>query len=163
MNLAAVVVVGTLAGSAVQVGPLTVSRDAAGFEAMLARVDAAQAELHQGRPAAFKALWSQADDVTLAGGFGGAIEKGWAAVSGRLDWAGAQFSKGVSTRERVASGTSGDIGYVVQVERLRFTVPGTTKEEARELRVTMIFRRESSEWRMIHRQADGNVTRRPVK
>ena len=48
-------------------------------------MDAAQLELYQGRAAAFKALWSQSDDVTIAGGFGGTIEKGWKAVGPRLD------------------------------------------------------------------------------
>ena len=64
------------------------------FEAMLARVDAAQLELQNGRAAAFKALWSHADDVTLSGGFGGTIEKGWEAIGRRLDWVGTQFSNG---------------------------------------------------------------------
>src|SRR5688572_33491274 len=59
------------------------------FKEMLAKVDAAQLELQNGKPAAFKALWSRADDVTLSGGFGGTIEKGWKQVSRRLDWAGA--------------------------------------------------------------------------
>ena len=49
----------------------------ADFTAFLATVDAAQLELQNGRPAPFKALWSHADDITLSGGFGGAIEKGW--------------------------------------------------------------------------------------
>lgn len=48
-----------------------------GFKEMLALVDAAQMELQRGRPAAFKALWSRADDVTLFGGFGGTVEMGW--------------------------------------------------------------------------------------
>src|SRR5512144_1380273 len=47
------------------------------FEAMVAKVDAAQRELQNGRPEAFKALWSHADDITLSGGFGGTVEKGW--------------------------------------------------------------------------------------
>lgn len=59
------------------------------FQAMMAKVDAAQLELQNGKPAAFKGLWSHADDVTLSGGFGGAIEKGWEQVSRRLDWVGA--------------------------------------------------------------------------
>ena len=47
------------------------------FDAMLVKMDAARLELQNGRAAAFKALWSQADDITLSGGFGGTIEKGW--------------------------------------------------------------------------------------
>src|SRR5687768_16886854 len=75
--------------------PAARGADAVGdFREMLAKVDAAQLELQNGKPAAFKALWSRADDVTLSGGFGGTIEKGWEQVGRRLDWAGAQFSKG---------------------------------------------------------------------
>ena len=48
----------------------------AAFDETLAQVEAAQVELVLGRPAAFKALWSNRDDVTLTGGLGGAIEKG---------------------------------------------------------------------------------------
>jgi hypothetical protein len=47
-----------------------------GFKGMLARVDAAQLELQNGRAVAYKALWSHADDITLSGGFGGTVEKG---------------------------------------------------------------------------------------
>src|SRR5688572_30295662 len=123
MIVAALILSGALAGS-----PAPAASHPADFTAMLERVEAAQRELHEGRPAAFKALWSQTGDVTLAGGFGGVIAKGWDAVGARLDWVGTQFSKGTSTRERIASGTSGDLGYVVQLEHLRFTVPGTAKE-----------------------------------
>jgi len=66
------------------------------FTTFLSRVDAAQLELQNGRPAAFKALWSQADEVTLSGGFGGTIERGWPAISSRLDWVGTRFSNGTN-------------------------------------------------------------------
>jgi ketosteroid isomerase-like protein len=137
-------------------------RPAEDFEAMLARFDAAQLELQNGRVAPYKALWSQAGDVTLTGGFGGKVEKGWDAVSRRLDWVATQFSDGTHSVERIASGVSGDLGYVVQLERIRFRVPGQGEETTRDLRVTMIFRREAEGWRAIHRHADSNLTRQPV-
>jgi hypothetical protein len=40
-------------------------------------VEAAQVQLVNGRADGFKALWSHGDDVTLSGGLGGAIAKGW--------------------------------------------------------------------------------------
>ena len=129
------------------------------FQAMLAKVDAAQLELQNGRPAAFKALWSHGDDITLAGGFGGAIERGWEQISRRLDWVGAQYSKGTHTHERIVAKTSGDLGYVVQTEHIRFNVPGQPKESTRDYRVTMVFRREPEGWRIVHRQADSQVTK----
>jgi len=133
------------------------------FEAMLEKVDAAQLELQNGKAAAFKALWSHADDITLSGGFGGTVEKGWDAISRRLDWVGAQFSGGTHTHERVVANTSGDLGYVVQLEHLRFKVPADGKETTRDYRVTMIFRREAEGWRIIHRQADAQMTKQAPK
>jgi ketosteroid isomerase-like protein len=129
----------------------------AAFQAMLVQVDAAQLELQNGRPAAFKALWSHADDITLSGGFGGTIEQGWEAISRRLDWVGTQFSQGSHTIERLVAHASGDLGYVVQLEHIRFRVPGQAEESRRDYRVTMVFRREAEGWRLVHRQADAQV------
>ena len=113
------------------------------FHAMLAKVDAAQLDLQNGKAEPFKALWSRADDVTLAGGFGGGVEKGWEQISRRLDWVGAQFSKGTHAHQRIVANMSGALGYVVQMEHVRFHVPGQAKESTRDYRVTMVFRRES--------------------
>lgn len=137
-------------------GPALAPED---FTAFLAKVDAAQLELQNGRPAAFKALWSRADDVTLSGGLGGAIEKGWDAVSRRLDWVGTQFSNGTNRIERIVTNASGDLGYVIQAEHLRFRVPGQSNDSTRDYRVTMIFRREGGQWRMVHRQADSQTVK----
>lgn len=130
-----------------------------GFLAALVAMDAAQLELQNGKPEAFKALWSHADDITLSGGFGGTIEKGWEQISRRLDWVGAQFSKGTNTIERVSAKANGNLGYVVQVEHIRYHVPGQEKESTRDYRVTMLFRREAEGWRIIHRQADAQMVK----
>ena len=127
------------------------------FHAMLVKVDAAQRELQNGRPEAFKALWSRADDITLSGGFGGNIEKGWEQVGRRLDWVGTQFSNGTNIFERIVAKANGDLGYVVQIERVRFHAPGQAKESTRDYRVTMLFRREAEGWRIVHRQADSQM------
>jgi len=127
------------------------------FHAMLVKVDAAQRELQNGRPEAFKALWSRADDITLSGGFGGNIEKGWEQVGRRLDWVGTQFSNGTNIIERIVAKANGDLGYVVQIERVRFHAPGQAKESTRDYRVTMLFRREAEGWRIVHRQADSQM------
>jgi hypothetical protein len=129
------------------------------FTTFLARVDAAQLELQNGRPAAFKALWSKADEVTLSGGFGGTIEKGWPAISSRLDWVATRFSNGTNRIERIVTHASGELGYVIQAEHLQYRVPGDASDSTREYRVTMIFRRQAGEWRIVHRQADSQLTR----
>jgi ketosteroid isomerase-like protein len=129
------------------------------FDAALDAVDAAQLELQNGRPEAYKALWSRSPDVTLAGGFGGTVEKGWPQVSRRLDWAASQFSKATHKHVRVVTYSAGDLGYVVQLESIRYVAPGQHREMTREYRVTMILRREAGAWHIVHRQADSNLTR----
>lgn len=129
------------------------------FKSFLTRLDAAQTELQNGKAEAFKSVWSRGDDVTLSGGFGGAIEKGWANVGKRLDWVGANFSKGTNKIERLVANHNGTLGYVVQLEHITFVVPDTGKPATRDYRVTMIFRREKDGWRVVHRQADSQMTK----
>ena len=129
------------------------------FGAFLDRMDHAQREVQQGRPDAYKALWSQRADVTLGGGFGGGFERGWDGVSKRLDWASSQFRQGSNEIQRVSWSTSGDLGYVVQTERIRFTASGSNAAAERNYRVTMVFRREDAQWRIVHRHADTQTSR----
>ena len=133
------------------------------FLAALTKVDAAQLELQNGKPAAFKALWSHDHNITLSGGFGGTVEKGWEQISRRLDWVAAQFSNGTNTIERIVAHAQGNLAYVVQIEHVRFQVPGQTSESTRDYRVTMLFRREAVGWRIIHRQADSQMMKQAPK
>lgn len=133
------------------------------FNKMLDAVDAAQLELQNGRPEAFKSLWSRADDITLSGGFGGTVEKGWDKIGPRLDWVATQYSKGTHTHERIVAQMSGELGYVVQVEHIRFHAPGKAQESTRDYRVTMVFRREADGWRVVHRQADSMMVKEAPK
>ncbi len=47
----------------------------------------------------------------------------------------------------------------MQIEHIRFKVPGQTTESKRDYRVTMVFRREAEGWRIVHRQADSQMTK----
>jgi len=134
-----------------------------GFKTMLTAVDSAQLELQNGRPAPYKSLWSHADDTTLSGGLGGTIERGWEQISRRLDWVGTQFSEGTNKIDRLVSAESCDLGYVVQLEHLRFRVPGQSETSTRDYRVTMVFRRESDGWKLVHRHADTQMTKQSTK
>ena len=129
------------------------------FQNFLTKLDAAQLEMQNGKSDAFKALWSDSEEITLSGGFGGTVEKGPKAIDARLDWVGQQFSNGTNKIERVVATDSGDFAYVVQMEHIRFYVPGKLEESTRDYRVTMVFRREKAGWRILHRQADSNFTK----
>ena len=72
------------------------------WASFMAKLEAAEHEFAQGHPAAFKALWSHSDDVSICGAFGG-VESGWDKVASRLDWASSQFSDGTRTREEIRS------------------------------------------------------------
>jgi hypothetical protein len=124
------------------------------FSDFLDRADEAQLEFQQGRPEAYKSLWSHQSDVTLGGGFGGGFERGWENVAKRLDWASSQFRDGRNEIQRISSGASGDLGYLIQAEHLHFNTPGSSAPVERVYRVTMLFRRENGQWRIIHRHAD---------
>lgn len=134
------------------------SRDAR-FTAFLGEVEAAQVQLLNGRPDAFKALWSHGDDVTLLGGLGGAIAKGSTQVSDRLDWVATQYVGGSRVHHEVARYVGQDLAYVVLRETIRFESPANGRPVVQELRVTQVFRREDGRWRIVHRHADSQVTK----
>lgn len=131
-----------------------------GLDAMLKQLEAAQLELVRGRPDTFKAMWSQREDVTLIGGLGGAIERGWPQVSRRLDWVATQYSEGTRKHEEVSRIVVGELASVVQRETIRFRAPGQAQETTQELRATMVFRLEAGRWRLVHRHADSQIVKK---
>ena len=138
------------------------SNDIANAEwaAFVAQLETAEEEFVQGRPAAFQALWSRADEVTLCGGFGG-VERGWQNVTARLSWVSQKFSDGTRTRKEIGRMVSADFAYLVQTEVIRSRVAPQTELSTQELRATMVFRREAAGWRIVHRHADLQMATRP--
>jgi ketosteroid isomerase-like protein len=129
----------------------------------MTRLEAAEEEFARGHPADFKALWSHADDVTLSGGLGGAIELGWAKVSERLDWASSNYADGVRSRQEFSGLVDADFAYLVQKEIIEARIGGRPERAKQELRVTMVFRRNRDGWRIIHRHADSQTGAWPPK
>ena len=130
------------------------------FDAFFEKVSQAQAELFRGRSEPLKALWSRDSATTLFGVLGGRGEHGYDQVGPRLDWGASQYSEGTLTIERVVAYVDGNLGHVVQLEKVRFKVPGRAEESILEIRATWIFRRERDGWRILHRHADPQLTRR---
>jgi ketosteroid isomerase-like protein len=130
-----------------QVGP-------ADFVAFLDQLDAVLQRFANGDADAFKDVWDHTDDVTVAGGFGGEIVQGWSVLSPRLSGVADTYSNTRFEAHRVATGATGDFGYVIQHEYFR-------REEAsepyRQYRVTMLFRKVAGEWKLFHRHADAQM------
>ena len=68
----------------------------------IARLHQAMARVANGDVSAIKALYSHTSEATSFYGWGG-YEKGWEAVSGRWDWAGAQFKGGSVRHENIST------------------------------------------------------------
>ena len=130
------------------------------WSAFIAKFEAAEEEFVQGRPAAFQALWSRTDDVTLCGGFGG-VERGWKNVTDRLSWVSQKYSDGTRTREEISRMVGGDFAYLVQREVIHSRLGSQVELSTLELRATMVFRREVDGWRIVHRHADLQMATKP--
>ena len=79
----------------------------------MAQLEAAEEQFVRRQPAAFKALWSEADDISICGAFGG-IVKGRDEVGQRLDWASAHFSEGTRSRKEISVVRGSNLAHVVQ-------------------------------------------------
>jgi ketosteroid isomerase-like protein len=122
-----------------------------GWERFATACQQALGHLVEGRPEPFKALWSHADDVVIMGAFGG-YERGWAAVSARLDWASAGIKSTDRSNENVVTVVGDGIAYTVDLEHMTRTVGD--RPQPRTLRCTQAYRRENGEWKVILRHAD---------
>jgi ketosteroid isomerase-like protein len=141
----------------------SVGADVPDWRAFMMKLEAAEEEFARGRPADFKMLWSHADDVTLSGGLGGAIEAGWTDVAARLDWASSNYVDGVRSRQEFSGSVDGDFAYLVQKEVIEACIGGRAERSRQELRVTMVFRRGSDGWRIVHRHADSQTNAWPPR
>jgi hypothetical protein len=130
------------------------------WTAFIRRLETAEEEFVQGRPAEFLALWSRSDDVTLCGGFGG-VERGWQNVINRLTWVSAKYAEGTRSRNEISSSVGAEFAYLVQTEVIRSRLAGQSELSTLELRATMIFRQESYGWKIVHRHADLQTRTQP--
>jgi hypothetical protein len=104
-----------------------------------------------GKPEAFKALWSHRPDVSILGALGG-FERGWTEVGPRLDWASSQVRASDLRLENMLTVVGTDMAVTADLERMVRTVDG--KPVPRVLRCTQVYRIEDGEWKIFHRHAD---------
>ena len=126
----------------------------ASVQATIARLHDAMAGVANGDITAIKALHSHADDATSFYGWGG-YEKGWDAVAKRWDWAGQQFKGGTVTYQNVTTVVTPDMFYTTDIETFDMLgMAGVAGPTGWSNRVTHIFRREGSDWRLVHRHGN---------
>jgi ketosteroid isomerase-like protein len=122
--------------------------------ARLARRNAeAQSALVAGDIDGFLERVPPAEDFTLMSPFGGTPKHGFDWSREHRDEMARFFQSGTLDQEFVASYASGDLVVLVTIERARAAVGGLP-EQNWGLRVTQVFRRDGTEWRLEHRHAD---------
>jgi ketosteroid isomerase-like protein len=110
----------------------------------------------QGDPEPALALWSTHDDTTLANPFS-PIVRGVEAVRETATRATKLLAGGEGfTVEQVSRFGTADLAYEVEIHRFGVKVGGADTARQMALRVTTIYRREETGWRVAHRHADPN-------
>ncbi len=134
-----------------------------GLDRMIERFDLAQGEFIKGNPEPVKELFSHREDVTLANPFGPPAH-GWEQVAATTERAASQFRDGqIGDYETIEKHVTPELAYLVRVERAEAKAGGREDSAPIALRVTMIFRPEEGEWKIVHRHADPITTVRPAE
>jgi len=100
----------------------------------------------------YLALVKQADDFTLMSPFGGKPTRG-AISNDRMREIGKFFKNGTLDQELVQAYATPEMVVLAVIERCHVEVGGLPAQDWA-LRVTLVYRREGSEWRLAHRHAD---------
>jgi ketosteroid isomerase-like protein len=134
----------------------------------------ATAEFIRGNPGPAQESFSHRADVTLANPLGpaspeiGPVAHGWEQVALSQEHAASRFTDGADVDfEIVQKYVSAKLACVVLIERMKANVLGrgdAPPSAARvALRVTMTFRPEDGEWKVVHRHADPITTPRSAE
>jgi ketosteroid isomerase-like protein len=123
----------------------------------------AQDEFVKGNPELVKQMWSHAEDVSVANPYGPPV-RGWDEVTEVVEHAASLRRDGKATGyEVVAKYVTGELAYVVQIERAESKVGDGEEITPYVLRATNIFRPEDGEWKIVHRHADPITTPQPAE
>jgi ketosteroid isomerase-like protein len=114
--------------------------------------DAASA-LIRGDIRTYVTLVRHADDYTLMPPSGGEPRRGFDASDQAVDALARYFRGGEAELQVFQTYASGDLVVLVAIERQHGEVGGLPDQDW-SLRVTLVFRREGAEWRLVHRHAD---------
>ena len=104
----------------------------------------------------YVSLIKHAPDYTLLPPYGGEVRRGFDSSEEALASTARFFRDGEANLELVQTYASGDLVVLVAIERQHGEV-GELPDQDWSLRVTLVFRREGSEWLMVHRHADALV------
>jgi len=120
---------------------------------LIRRSATAHAALMRGDLGGYRALITYTDDFTLMSPFGGAPTLGSDMTNERMEAMARFFRNGTFEQELVQAYGSAEIVVLAVIERQNVEVGGLPAQDW-PLRVTLVYRREGTEWRLAHRHAD---------
>jgi ketosteroid isomerase-like protein len=123
--------------------------------ALVRRTADASSAFIRGDMRTYVALLPHADDYTLMSPYGG-VAHGFDHSDASLDATAAWFQGGEAELEVVQTYRAGEMAVIVAIERQHGVVGGLPAQDW-SLRVTLVFRRDDGEWRLVHRHADALV------
>jgi ketosteroid isomerase-like protein len=101
----------------------------------------------------YAAIARHAEDYTLLPPNGGDARSGFDGSDEAVEWTARNFRGGQVELEVFKTYTSGDMAVLVAVERQVGTF-GDLPPQDWSLRITLVFRRDETGWRLVHRHAD---------
>ena len=130
---------------------------------LLERHHLALVEFVKGDPEPLKELYSRKDDVTLANPLGPPA-RGGDEVAKTIEHAASTIRDGeIIDFEIVSKLVTDELAYVLGIERQEAKLGANDEVTPFALRVTMIFRPEEGEWKVVHRHADPITTAQPAE
>ena len=142
---------GAMATAAAAAGPSEVTEEE--LAALIQSTKESELAFVRGDMRSYLALISHADDYALMSPFGGPVRRGFDTSPARLAELARYFKAGTGTIDVVQSHASGGLVALAMVCRFRAEVGGLP-EQSWSLRVTQVYRRDHSGWRVVHRHAD---------
>jgi hypothetical protein len=138
------------------VAPSAASARGHDFDRFLQRYETANTAFVNGDPSRWLRMTAERDPVSIFGGFGGLGEAGTALVHQRYLLAATAFQPSGADVDfqYLVKDVRGRLAYTVAIERSSVLYAGQTERRSQILRVTMIFRRDHGDWKIVHRHAD---------
>ena len=133
------------------------------LDELIEQYNLALGEFVKGNPEPVKQLFSHHQDVTLANPLSPPAH-GWEQVAATVESAASNLRDGENVGfEIIEKYVTAELAYVVQIERVKAKIGGSEDVTPFALRVTMIFRPEDGEWKVVHRHADPITTPQPAE
>ena len=130
---------------------------------LIERFHQVQGEFVKGNPEPVKELWSHGEDVTLNNPLSPPAH-GWDEVAETMERAAAPFREGeFLSAELIEKHATPEFAYIVEIERGEAKIGASEEMTPWALRVTMIFRPEGGEWKIVHRHADPITSGQPAE